>query len=121
MKQKIVVKVSMHDDKSRSKALQVAVSCSGVESAAITGQRKDQVEVVGDGTDAVELTRLLRKKVAHAELVSVSEARREVPNTNPPPPPPMPTAGWYPPPPSPYICHSDHWHCPNHGPFCNIM
>ncbi|XP_073311638.1 heavy metal-associated isoprenylated plant protein 46-like [Primulina huaijiensis] len=118
MKQKIVVKVSMHDKKSRSKALKIAVSLSGVESAAITGQRKDQVEVVGDGTDATELTRLLRKKVAHAELVSVTEAKTELPKFEAVNPQPLPMAVWYPPAPPPYNCHT---HCPSHDPFCNIM
>ncbi|KAL7087273.1 hypothetical protein ACP275_13G057700 [Erythranthe tilingii] len=75
MKKKIVVKVSMNDDKSRTKAMQISVGISGVESAAITGQERDRVEVVGDDVDAVELTRQLRKNVAYAELVSVGEAK----------------------------------------------
>ncbi|KAI3465932.1 hypothetical protein Pfo_022595 [Paulownia fortunei] len=77
MKQKIVIRVSMYGDKCRSKALKIAVGVSGVESAALTGQEKDHVEVVGDGIDSVELTRRLRKNVAHAELVSVGEAKKE--------------------------------------------
>ncbi|KAK6157110.1 hypothetical protein DH2020_011358 [Rehmannia glutinosa] len=77
MDKKIVVRVSMNDDKSRSKALKISVGLSGVESAALTGQEKDQVEVVGEGIDAVELTRQLRKNVAHAELVSVGEVKKE--------------------------------------------
>ncbi|PIN25609.1 Copper chaperone [Handroanthus impetiginosus] len=77
MKKKIVVKVSMNDDKCRSKALKISVGISGVESAALTGEGKDQVEVVGEGIDAVELTRQLRKNVAYAELVSVGEAKKE--------------------------------------------
>ncbi|KAL7129220.1 hypothetical protein ABFS83_13G050300 [Erythranthe nasuta] len=81
MKTKIVVKVSMNDDKSRTKALQISVGISGVESAALTGQERDRVEVVGDDVDAVELTRQLRKNVAYAELVSVAEAKKEAPAT----------------------------------------
>ncbi|KAL8031781.1 hypothetical protein ABFS82_13G049200 [Erythranthe guttata] len=81
MKKKIVVKVSMNDDKSRTKAMQISVGISGVESAAITGQERDRVEVVGDDVDAVELTRQLRKNVAYAELVSVGEAKKEAPAT----------------------------------------
>ncbi|XP_020550730.1 heavy metal-associated isoprenylated plant protein 16-like, partial [Sesamum indicum] len=79
MKQKIVIKVSMNDEKSRSKALKISVCVSGVESAALTGGGKNQVEVVGEGIDAVELTRRLRKNVAYAELVSVGEGKKEAP------------------------------------------
>ncbi|KAL7087127.1 hypothetical protein ACP275_13G047000 [Erythranthe tilingii] len=71
----------MNDDKSRTKAMQISVGISGVESAAITGQERDRVEVVGDDVDAVELTRQLRKNVAYAELVSVGEAKKEAPAT----------------------------------------
>ncbi|EEF37798.1 heavy metal-associated isoprenylated plant protein 47 [Ricinus communis] len=72
MKQKVVIRVSMNGQKSRSKALKIAVSVSGVESASLGGQDKSQIEVVGDGVDAVELATMLRKNVGHAELVSVS-------------------------------------------------
>ncbi|KAE8695275.1 subtilisin-like protease-like [Hibiscus syriacus] len=70
----MVVKVSMNGDKSRSKALKIAVGLSGVESAALKGDDKSQIEVTGDGVDAVKLTSLLRKRVGHAELVSVADA-----------------------------------------------
>ncbi|KAF2284743.1 hypothetical protein GH714_029806 [Hevea brasiliensis] len=73
MKQKVVIKVSLNGTKSRSKALKIAVSVSGVESAALGAQDKSQIEVVGD-IDAVKLTTQLRKNVGHAELVSVSAA-----------------------------------------------
>ncbi|KAI5576367.1 hypothetical protein BDE02_09G040400 [Populus trichocarpa] len=71
MKQKIVIKVTGKGPKSRSKALQIAVGLSGVESAGLGGEDKSQIEVVGDGVDAVQLTNLLRKKVGYAELASV--------------------------------------------------
>ncbi|KAG6416801.1 hypothetical protein SASPL_124241 [Salvia splendens] len=77
MKVKIVVRVSMSDEKSRSKALKICVGIWGVESAALSGAEKDQVVVVGESIDAVELTRQLRKGVAHAELVSVGEDKKE--------------------------------------------
>ncbi|OAY35044.1 disease resistance protein Pik-1 [Manihot esculenta] len=73
MKQKVVIKVSMNSPKSRTKALKIAVSVSGVESIALGGKDKSQIEVVGE-VDSVELTNLLRKNVGHAELVSVSAA-----------------------------------------------
>ena len=44
----------------------------GVESAGLGGEDKSQIEVVGDGVDAVELTNCLRKKVGYAEIVSVA-------------------------------------------------
>ncbi|XP_075504226.1 heavy metal-associated isoprenylated plant protein 16 [Primulina tabacum] len=79
MKQSIVIEVCMSDFKSRSKALKIAVGVSGVEYAAITGSDKNQVEVVGDGIDVVFLTKLIRKKVAYAAIVSVDEAKKEEP------------------------------------------
>ncbi|CAI9089006.1 OLC1v1023491C1 [Oldenlandia corymbosa var. corymbosa] len=71
-KQKVVIKVSMNDQKSRKKALKTVVGCIGVESTALQGKDKDQIEVVGEGIDAVEITTLLRKNVGYSEIVSVS-------------------------------------------------
>ncbi|XP_073049170.1 heavy metal-associated isoprenylated plant protein 16-like [Primulina eburnea] len=95
MKQRIVIEVCMSDFKSRSKALKIAVGLSGVESAAITGPGKNQVELVGDGIDVVVLTKLIRKKVAYADIVSVGDAEKdEAAAQTPPeavetPPPPV--------------------------------
>ncbi|KAH6780749.1 hypothetical protein C2S52_011986 [Perilla frutescens var. hirtella] len=77
MQVKIVVRVSMNDEKSRSKALKISVGISGVESAALSGAGKDQVVVVGENIDAVQLTRQLRKGVGHTDLVSVGEDKKE--------------------------------------------
>ncbi|KAL9457241.1 hypothetical protein AB3S75_006312 [Citrus x aurantiifolia] len=74
MKQKMVIKVYMNKHKSRSKALKVAVGFSGVESVALKGDDMSQIEVTGDGVDAVALTTSLRKKVGYAEVVSVGAA-----------------------------------------------
>ncbi|KAA8539076.1 hypothetical protein F0562_025768 [Nyssa sinensis] len=65
-------------DKCKSKALQTASAADGVNSVAIAGKDKDEVVVIGDGVDAVRLTSLLRKKVGHADLVSVEEVKRKV-------------------------------------------
>lgn len=46
----------------------------GVESAALKGTNKDEIEVVGDMVDAAELTKSLRKNLGYAELVSVTPA-----------------------------------------------
>ncbi|KAK2651677.1 hypothetical protein Ddye_011533 [Dipteronia dyeriana] len=71
---KVVIKVSVHSQKCRSKAMQIAVGASGVESATLKGDDKDQIEVIGDGIDAAKLTKLLRKKFGYAILESVSAA-----------------------------------------------
>ncbi|KAL3508941.1 hypothetical protein ACH5RR_028342 [Cinchona calisaya] len=80
MKQKVVIKLSMHDQKSRKKALQTVAGHTGVESTALQGQEKNQVEVVGEGIDAVVITTLLRKNVGYAELVSVSPVVQKKPD-----------------------------------------
>ena len=41
---------------------------------ALKGDDKNQIEITGDGIDAAELTRLLRKKIGHAILESVGAA-----------------------------------------------
>ncbi|XP_076926677.1 heavy metal-associated isoprenylated plant protein 16-like isoform X1 [Bidens hawaiensis] len=79
--QKIVVKVSMNSDKKTRKALKIAVSISGVESAGFVGSDKEQIEVKGSGIDSVELTTLLRKKVGYTELISVGPADAKKPET----------------------------------------
>ncbi|XP_031092702.1 uncharacterized protein LOC115997306 [Ipomoea triloba] len=73
MKQKVVIKLSMNNHKSRAKALKIAVGQQGVESVAIKGKENNQLEVVGQ-VDAVVLATLLRKCLGKAELVSVGAA-----------------------------------------------
>ncbi|CAL5403278.1 unnamed protein product [Camellia sinensis] len=70
MKQKVVIKVSMNGQKSRSKALKKVVGVQGVEAAALQGQ--DKIEVTGESMDVIGLTTSLRKSVGYAELVSVT-------------------------------------------------
>ena len=53
------------------------VTLAGVESAAIKGKDKDQIEVKGMEIDTVKLATLLRKKVGHASIVSVKEDKKE--------------------------------------------
>ncbi|KAM0877989.1 hypothetical protein ACQ4PT_035138 [Festuca glaucescens] len=50
----------------------------GVDSVALAGDGKDQVVVIGDGIDSVKLTTAL-KKVGHAQLVLVGDAKKEKP------------------------------------------
>ncbi|XP_073002115.1 heavy metal-associated isoprenylated plant protein 47-like [Typha latifolia] len=93
VKQKIVIKVSMEGGYSagylcclmkltsmecptkRSKALKIAVGFSGVISASLDGE--DKIVVVGNGVDSVALTRMLRKGMHYAELISVKEEEKE--------------------------------------------
>ncbi|XP_060188372.1 heavy metal-associated isoprenylated plant protein 16-like [Lycium barbarum] len=78
MKQKVVIRLYLSgcDQKCRAKAFKKAVSLPGVESAAMTGDEKNQLEVVGE-IDAVELTRVLRKSMGQAELVSVGPDKKK--------------------------------------------
>ncbi|XP_030519570.2 uncharacterized protein LOC115733033 isoform X2 [Rhodamnia argentea] len=81
---KVVIRVSMNGSSSgflcfspltpRCKAMRVATGFEGVQSAALVGDDKDRIEVVGERLDAVKLTTLLRKNVGPAEIVTVSEA-----------------------------------------------
>ncbi|XP_048234911.1 disease resistance protein Pik-1-like [Ricinus communis] len=91
MKQKLVIKISMNDQKSRSKALKIIVGFSGIESAALGEEDKSKIVVIGDGVDSVKLTSILRKKLTkrstiacllpkrggHVELISVSAAEQK--------------------------------------------
>ncbi|KAD5318151.1 hypothetical protein R6Q59_033443 [Mikania micrantha] len=86
LQQKIVVKVSMNTDKKTRKALKIAVSINGVESASFVGPDKDQIAVTGAGIDSVELTTLLRKKVGYTELLSVGPVEQKKPEADKPKP-----------------------------------
>ncbi|XP_048552961.1 heavy metal-associated isoprenylated plant protein 46-like [Triticum urartu] len=110
MKQKIVIQLSMSCDKSRSKALTMAARAAGVTSMGITGDARDQLEVVGDGVDPVCLVSCLRKKLGHAQIIKVEEVKKpeEKKKEDPKPPAPMPVPVHPPPyfyPPSSYYPH----------------
>ncbi|KAG9157771.1 hypothetical protein Leryth_017862 [Lithospermum erythrorhizon] len=66
MKQKVVIKVSMHDRRSRKKALKVAVSQFGVLSVSLIGDDNNEIEVIGEGMDPAKLTISLRKNLVYA-------------------------------------------------------
>lgn len=66
-----MIKLSLEDCKSRLKAMKIVVRVSGVESVALKGDDRSQMEVTGDGLDAVVLTSLLRKTMRFAELLTV--------------------------------------------------
>jgi hypothetical protein len=52
---------------------------TGVTSVAIEGSDKDQLVVVGEGVDSANLTRSLRKKLCHAEIMKVEEVKPKKP------------------------------------------
>ncbi|XVF03688.1 hypothetical protein REPUB_Repub05bG0015100 [Reevesia pubescens] len=85
MKQKIVIKVSMHCRKCRTKALEIAAVADGVTSVALHGPEKDKLMIEGDGVDAPCLTASLRKKLCHASLEIVEEVKEKKPTPTPTP------------------------------------
>ncbi|KAL5719877.1 hypothetical protein ACHQM5_012606 [Ranunculus cassubicifolius] len=70
MKQKIVIKISMSDDRSRTRAMKIVVGVQGVISVAFDGD--DKIVVTGEGIDSTNLTVKIRKKVGFTELLSVT-------------------------------------------------
>ncbi|XP_039117611.1 heavy metal-associated isoprenylated plant protein 47-like [Dioscorea cayenensis subsp. rotundata] len=76
MKQKIVIKVQMNCEKCKIKAMKIVAATEGVESVSVEGKDNDQLVVIGDRVDSTTLTSKLRKKVGHAELVSVNEVKK---------------------------------------------
>nr|CAB3487336.1 unnamed protein product [Digitaria exilis] len=73
--QKIVIKVSMSSEKSRSKAMELVAKADGVSSMGVTGGDKDQLEVIGVDVDTVCLVKCLRKKLGHADILKVEEVK----------------------------------------------
>ncbi|XP_047050009.1 glycine-rich cell wall structural protein 2-like [Lolium rigidum] len=69
VKQKIVLKLALDDERKRRKAFKAAVSMAGVTSATMEG---DKIIIVGDGVDPITLTTVLRRGLGYAELLSVS-------------------------------------------------
>lgn len=67
----------MAGHEARTKAMKIAVSVQGVQAASLKGPDKDQIEVKGENIDTVKLTTLIRKKVGHADIVSVEEDKKE--------------------------------------------
>ncbi|XP_058106668.1 heavy metal-associated isoprenylated plant protein 16-like [Magnolia sinica] len=82
-KQKVVMKVPVNDEKSRSRALRTAVGVPGCISVALEGADKNMMVVIGDGIDSVFLTKSLRKKVGGAELITVAPVQEKKPEEKP--------------------------------------
>ncbi|XP_048591237.1 heavy metal-associated isoprenylated plant protein 16-like isoform X2 [Brassica napus] len=133
MKQKILFRVTMTDDKTRAKAMTKAVQFKGVSAVEIKGDHRNQIEVTGTEVDMIGLTKRLRKKVAFAELVSVSkveppkkpeEEKKPAPCKPCPPPckpcPPPPCNPCPPPPPPPCYPSPQGYGVPSAFPYpCN--
>lgn len=66
----------MSCEKHRTRALKIAAVAKGVSKVAIEAE-KGQVEVIGDGVDSTCLTMSLRKKLGHADIVSVEEVKEK--------------------------------------------
>ncbi|XP_059452530.1 uncharacterized protein LOC132183151 [Corylus avellana] len=124
MKQVVVLRVTMDGQKSffcvmagheaRTKAMKIAVSVPGVQAASLKGPDKDQIEVKGENIDTVKLTTLIRKKVGHADIVSVGEDKKEDKKEEKKPEV-VPLTVWQPPYPS-YPIYPE-----SYGPSCSIM
>ncbi|KAL5574817.1 hypothetical protein UlMin_016516 [Ulmus minor] len=75
-KQKIVMKVMMSCQKCQTKALQTVAGKYGVNFVGLEGADRDQLVVIGEGVDAVELAKSLRKKVGRTDIVSVAAVNK---------------------------------------------
>ncbi|KAI4308429.1 hypothetical protein L6164_031506 [Bauhinia variegata] len=71
---KIVIKLEIHSDRCRNKALKTVAQAQGVVSMSLEG---DQLVVTGD-VDSVCLTTVLRKKFPYASLQSVEDLNTNV-------------------------------------------
>nr|QXN65407.1 NLR-type disease resistance protein [Oryza brachyantha]QXN65408.1 NLR-type disease resistance protein [Oryza brachyantha] len=70
---RIVIKVAMDSNKSRSKAMRLIASMRGVLSVMIVGDDRYELVVFADDLDIIKLVTAIRKKVGYAELVQISE------------------------------------------------
>ncbi|PIA65479.1 hypothetical protein AQUCO_00100762v1, partial [Aquilegia coerulea] len=77
LQQIVVIKISMNNSKSRTKAMKIAVSTPGVVSVKLHGDSMDKIVVTGVGIDTTNLTVLIRKKVGFTELVSVQTISKQ--------------------------------------------
>ncbi|KAI3753547.1 hypothetical protein L2E82_25602 [Cichorium intybus] len=59
--------------------MMIAVSVCGVESVSLMGSEKDKIAVTGKAIDAIQLAKLLRKRVGCTEIVSLGPVEEERP------------------------------------------
>lgn len=74
-------------------------------------EEKGQVEVIGDGVDSMCLTRSLRKKLGHADIVSVEEVKDKKEEKKPADEPF----------PIPWISGYNYVHYPQHPMHCQVV
>ncbi|XP_019225154.1 PREDICTED: heavy metal-associated isoprenylated plant protein 47-like [Nicotiana attenuata] len=74
MKKKIVIDLPLSTDKSRSKAMQIAVKIRGVTSVNID-KEKSHLVVIGEGVDSFALMKCLKRKFRCASIASVEEVK----------------------------------------------
>lgn len=68
----MVIRVQTSSEKGHSKAIKAAAAISGVESVTIAGEDKSLLLVIrGVGIDSDRITKKLRRKVGHAEVVEL--------------------------------------------------
>ncbi|KAI4371192.1 hypothetical protein MLD38_019458 [Melastoma candidum] len=76
LKKKIVLKVELHCQRERTKALEIASQIDGVEYEGYQREKEDGDEVlvvIEDGVDAVKLVKPMRRKVGWTKLLSVGD------------------------------------------------
>ncbi|CAM8989012.1 unnamed protein product [Rhodiola kirilowii] len=74
IQQKIVLQLEMHSEKCIKKAImEIAAGTDGVMSISTTGAEGNRLVVVGVGIDSATLTRSLRKKVGHTNIISIKK------------------------------------------------
>nr|GLL17618.1 heavy metal-associated isoprenylated plant protein 16-like isoform X1 [Ipomoea trifida] len=73
-RQKITISLPVNSDKCRAKAMQIAVSTTGVISVNSDAD-KNQLVVTGNGVDSFELMKCLKRKFRCASIVSIEEVK----------------------------------------------
>ncbi|BBH00604.1 Copper transport protein family [Prunus dulcis] len=72
---KIVMKVSMNCQKCQQKAFKIIAEADGMASVSFLGlgEERDIVVVIGQGVDACNLAKSLRKKFKTTDIISVAD------------------------------------------------
>ncbi|TVU14113.1 hypothetical protein EJB05_37559 [Eragrostis curvula] len=72
MRKEMLIRVKTSSEKgAHCKAIKVAAGVQGVESVTIAGEDKSLLLVIGVGVDSNQITKKLRQKVGHAEVVEL--------------------------------------------------